>query len=63
VPVHLARAGPDLAAALQEHVKGVLAPYKYPRALEFLARLPLTSTGKVQRAALRALQNRTDETG
>jgi len=63
VPVDLARAGPDLAAALQEHVKRVLAPYKYPRTVEFLARLPLTSTGKVQRAALRALQNRTDETG
>ena len=40
-------------AALQAHVKGVIAPYKYPRAIEFVDALPRTSTGKVQRRALR----------
>lgn len=40
-------------AALQAHVKGSIAPYKYPRAIEFVDALPRTSTGKVQRRALR----------
>ncbi len=39
--------------ALQKHVKAVIAPYKYPRAIEFVAELPRTSTGKLQRAELR----------
>lgn len=39
--------------ALQEHVKQVIAPYKYPRAIEFLDALPRTGTGKVQRFVLR----------
>jgi 2-aminobenzoate-CoA ligase len=43
----------DLAKALQEHVKAELAPYKYPRAIEFVDRLPRTETGKLQRFALR----------
>jgi 2-aminobenzoate-CoA ligase len=42
-----------LAAALQEFVKNALAPYKYPRAIEFVAALPRTGTGKIQRSALR----------
>ncbi|MGI8430584.1 MAG: acyl-CoA synthetase [Solirubrobacteraceae bacterium] len=45
--------GADLAAELQEHVKRVTAPYKYPRIVEFAAALPKTATGKVRRAALR----------
>ena len=45
--------GPDLAKGLQDHVKTVLAPYKYPRAVEFCAALPKTTTGKLQRSALR----------
>ena len=53
VPTDTARAGPRLARALQDHVKQVLAPYKYPRANEFREALPLTPTGKVQRSALR----------
>lgn len=57
VPADRAEAGPDLARALQDHVKGVLAPYKYPRAVEFLDALPLTPTGKIQRSALRAAGN------
>jgi benzoate-CoA ligase len=44
----------DLATALQQHVKGQLAPYKYPRWIEFVAELPKTATGKIQRFRLRA---------
>ncbi len=46
-------AGSDLTKALQDHVKDVLAPYKYPRAVEFCTALPKTITGKLQRSALR----------
>jgi 2-aminobenzoate-CoA ligase len=45
--------GPALARALQDHVKATIAPYKYPRDLEFVAALPKTATGKLQRFALR----------
>jgi benzoate-CoA ligase len=45
---------PELIAALQQHVKGQLAPYKYPRWIEFVAELPKTATGKIQRFKLRA---------
>ncbi|MFF1653953.1 AMP-binding protein [Streptomyces sp. NPDC058255] len=38
---------------LQDHVKRTIAPYKYPRAIEFVADLPRTSNGKLQRAELR----------
>jgi 2-aminobenzoate-CoA ligase len=41
------------AAELQDYVKQQIAPYKYPRAVRFLAELPRTSTGKVQRFRLR----------
>ena len=44
----------ELARALQEHVKAVLAPYKYPRWIEFRTELPKTATGKIQRFKLRA---------
>jgi 2-aminobenzoate-CoA ligase len=47
--------GPALAAELQELVKSTIAPYKYPRAIEFLDALPRTSTGKLQRFKLREL--------
>jgi acetyl-CoA synthetase len=43
----------ELAAALQEHVKRVTAPYKFPRIIEFAEALPKTSSGKIKRAALR----------
>ncbi|WP_395613017.1 AMP-binding protein [Allosphingosinicella sp.] len=39
--------------ALQDHVKGAIAPYKYPRELVFVDTLPKTATGKLQRFALR----------
>ena len=47
--------GPDAAFArvLQDHVKAVIAPYKYPREVEFVAALPRTATGKLQRFTLR----------
>ena len=44
----------ELSAALQQHVKAHLAPYKYPRWIEFVAELPKTATGKIQRFKLRA---------
>ena len=49
-----AAAGDALVADLQAHVKARIAPYKYPRRVEFLDALPRTPTGKVQRTVLRA---------
>ncbi len=49
---------------LQDHVKAVLAPFKYPRQIEFLSSLPRTETGKLQRFKLRnPLSNKPAETG
>jgi 2-aminobenzoate-CoA ligase len=45
----------QLAAELQEYVKREIAPYKYPRAIEFVTQLPKTETGKLKRFALRQL--------
>ncbi len=47
------QASPELALQLQEFVKAQIAPYKYPRAIRFLAALPRTETGKLQRFKLR----------
>lgn len=44
---------PAMVKALQDHVKQTLAPYKYPRDIVFLAQLPRTPTGKLQRFKLR----------
>jgi 2-aminobenzoate-CoA ligase len=46
-------AGDALIKELQEHVKATVAPYKYPRAVEFVTDLPKTQTGKLQRFELR----------
>jgi 2-aminobenzoate-CoA ligase len=46
---------PELTKVLQEHVKVEIAPYKYPRAIEYTASLPRTQTGKLQRFQLRQL--------
>jgi acetyl-CoA synthetase len=43
----------ELVAQLQSHVKGKLAPYEYPKDIEFVDALPMTTTGKVQRRILR----------
>ena len=45
----------ELVKALQDHVKLALAPYKYPREIEFVAQLPRTETGKLQRFRLRQM--------
>jgi len=45
-----------LAEALKQHVKDRLAPYKYPRWVEFVPELPKTATGKIQRYKLRAME-------
>jgi 2-aminobenzoate-CoA ligase len=42
-----------LTLALQEYVKSSVAPYKYPRAIEYVTSLPRTETGKLQRVELR----------
>ena len=42
-----------LAKEIQEHVKQVTAPYKYPRRVEFIDNLPKTPTGKIRRSQLR----------
>jgi 2-aminobenzoate-CoA ligase len=47
--------GPAKAAELQEFTKQAIAPYKYPREVEFVAALPRTATGKIQRYRLRQL--------
>jgi 2-aminobenzoate-CoA ligase len=44
-----------MVKTLQEHVKATIAPYKYPREIEFVAGLPRTETGKLQRFRLRQL--------
>jgi 2-aminobenzoate-CoA ligase len=44
-----------MAKQLQEHVKQAIAPYKYPRAVEFIERMPRTETGKLQRFRLKQL--------
>jgi len=46
----------ELIKALQQHVRGQLAPYEYPKKIEFIDALPMTTTGKVQRNVLRALE-------
>jgi 2-aminobenzoate-CoA ligase len=48
-----AEPGEPLKAELQAFVKATIAPYKYPRAIEFRADLPKTQTGKLQRFRLR----------
>lgn len=44
---------PNLIKELQDHVKNITAPYKYPRAIEFIDELPKTSSGKIRRIELR----------
>jgi acetyl-CoA synthetase len=50
-----------LVKDLQNHVKRTTAPYKYPRAIEFVSELPKTISGKIRRNELRRLeQERSD---
>jgi acetyl-CoA synthetase len=45
---------PELTRELQNHVKKVTAPYKYPRIVEYVTELPKTISGKIKRAEIRA---------
>jgi len=47
------KAGEDLIKELQQHVKNVTAPYKYPRIVEFVDELPKTISGKIRRVEIR----------
>jgi 2-aminobenzoate-CoA ligase len=55
VKAYVVSAGEVSAVELQDFVKAEIAPYKYPRAVEFVTELPKTATGKLQRFRLRAL--------
>jgi acetyl-CoA synthetase len=46
----------QLIIQLQLHVKSLLAPYEYPKEIEFIDALPMTTTGKVQRRVLRLVE-------
>lgn len=46
--------GDELTKELQNHVKAITAPYKYPRIIEYVAELPKTISGKIKRAEIRA---------
>lgn len=50
-------AGPELVKELQDHVKSVTAPYKYPRIVEFVDSLPKTISGKIRRVEIRERNN------
>ncbi|EDM17660.1 kidney-specific protein (KS), isoform CRA_c [Rattus norvegicus] len=58
-PEFLSHDQDQLTKVLQEHVKSVTAPYKYPRKVEFVLDLPKTITGKIERAKLRAKEWKT----
>ena len=51
-------ASAELVAELQDHVKGLTAPYKYPREIEFVEELPKTISGKIRRVELRERERR-----
>ncbi len=52
-----------LVQALQQHVRGQLAPYEYPKEIEFINALPMTTTGKVQRRLLRLQEEERAKSG
>jgi acetyl-CoA synthetase len=52
------RPSDDLIKELQDHVKTVTAPYKYPREIEFVDSLPKTPSGKIRRVELRELERK-----
>ena len=49
----------DLTKELQDHVKRLTAPYKYPRKIEYVAELPKTTSGKIRRIELRQKELKT----
>ena len=52
------KAGEELIIELQNHVKHVTAPYKYPRIIEFVDELPKTISGKIRRVEIRQKDNK-----
>ena len=52
------KAGEALIKELQDHVKRVTAPYKYPRVVEFVDELPKTISGKIRRVEIRDKDNK-----
>jgi len=52
------QAGEALVREIQEHVKTVTAPYKYPRIIEFVEELPKTISGKIRRTEIRERDNK-----
>jgi acetyl-CoA synthetase len=54
------KAGEELIKNIQEHVKKVTAPYKYPRIIEFVEELPKTISGKIRRVQIREQDSRKD---
>jgi acetyl-CoA synthetase len=52
-PQGLTKLHQRLTKELQAHVKDLLAPYEYPKEIEYVDALPMTTTGKVQRRVLR----------
>lgn len=62
-PEFLSHDPDQLTKLLQQHVKSVTAPYKYPRKVEFVSNLPKTITGKINRAKLRTEEWRTSRRG
>ena len=54
-------ANEELIENIQQHVRGRLAPYEYPREIEFIDALPMTTTGKVQRKELRKREERAQQ--
>jgi acetyl-CoA synthetase len=52
-----------LIASIQKHVKAQLAPYEYPKEIEFIDALPMTTTGKVQRNVLRLQEAQRSQSG
>ncbi len=56
-------ASPELASELQDHVKKVTAPYKYPREIEFVDSLPKTISGKIRRVELREMEQQKKQRG
>ena len=52
------QAGETLVREIQEHVKTVTAPYKYPRIIEFVDELPKTISGKIRRTEIRERDNK-----
>jgi acetyl-CoA synthetase len=51
------QAGPELVKEIQDHVKRVTAPYKYPRIIEFVEELPKTISGKIRRVQIRGSES------